>query len=97
MLLRLHLKSKSGIFLDMARKEACVYRTGSGSQSGSGSIPFSLPIVDCSKCQILTEQRANDSTCYNPDMNEKSCPISPQSRSLSENTQGEIENMSNES
>lgn len=79
----------------MARKESCIYRTAGSRNQGSFSVlPFQIPQADCSGCQILAQQGAKDSTCYNLDMNERNCTISPLSKPLSKGSQTDLENMS---
>ncbi|EKE04816.1 MAG: hypothetical protein ACD_19C00432G0012 [uncultured bacterium] len=57
----------------------CVYRIESESQESGGGFPFKfLTSNKCADCQILQAQKAKDATCYNPELTEKSCPISPQ-------------------
>lgn len=58
----------------------CIYRIENGNQEAEASFPFKfLANTKCTDCQILQAQNAKDPTCYNLDLTEKTCAISPQS------------------
>lgn len=57
----------------------CIYRIESENQESGAGFPFKfLSSSKCVDCQILQAQIAKDATCYNPELTEKTCPISPQ-------------------
>ncbi|EKE05816.1 MAG: hypothetical protein ACD_19C00176G0038 [uncultured bacterium] len=57
----------------------CIYRIESENQKSEVGFPFKfLPTTNCVDCQILQAQNAKDATCYNPELTEKTCTISPQ-------------------
>lgn len=57
----------------------CVYRTESVNQGQDANFPFKfLATEKCDTCQVLQAQNVKDATCYNSELSEKTCAISPQ-------------------
>lgn len=57
---------------------ACIYRIESeNNEFGNGSLFKLLSSDKCASCQVLRGQKAKDNNCYNLDLTEETCPISP--------------------
>ena len=63
----------------MSISEFCTYRNVKRGGQGRPIINIGQPPPEQGPvtCQILIEKGVADTTCYNPELNQKSCPISP--------------------
>lgn len=59
--------------------EHCLYRGLSKAQNVSVSFTNQTPLesVPTKECQALVEQKIQDAFCYNPELSENTCPLSP--------------------
>lgn len=61
----------------------CIYRIESENNESGAGFPFKfLATTKCADCKALQAQNAKDVTCYNPELTEKTCAISPQSENV---------------
>lgn len=60
--------------------ENCQYRNDflRVTEVGLNTNPLVRPESPCDECQAMIEMGTKDTTCYNPELNERNCPLSPQ-------------------
>lgn len=57
----------------------CIYRIEDENKKSENEFPFKfLNTASCADCQVLQAHKTKDVTCYNPELTEKTCAISPQ-------------------
>lgn len=66
--------------MPMRKIELCVYRESVNDERSESNVqlPFLNPTQPVFECQILKKLGVPDTTCYNHDLNENNCSISPQ-------------------